>query len=346
MKLRLTEVTPNPYNKTIFEESLQATSIADLAANIELRGMRYPIVVTKVGKVIIDGERRWLAAKKLKWKTIDVIEEDIDRDEILDRVLEAATSQRQMTLIEQARIYNAYYEHLRKVRDRNSMSVLEAKKLAIKRAGLPFRAVGLADQLVQIVNRGDPELHEKLLSGGTSISALYDKLERRSYGRPALDNPPAPIRLDVPPEKPEPSPQQREARRAQSLARKLEREEQREERAFTERYVEAHQDELREKEARQKLVNLYEPDPPPAAKKFPENDETRVIAEAFESLAIREPPEQLVGRLTAFMEDIILKVKEVDEQRAREIVKGVVKPMALRLSAAFPRETFEVPVDS
>lgn len=346
MKLRLKEITPNDYNRTIFEESLQAASIADLAENIKLRGLRYPIVVTKTGKVIIDGERRFLAAKKLGWTTIEVIEEDIERNEILDRVLEAATSQRQMTLLEQARVYDTYYKHLRKIRDKNSMSLVEAKKLAVKRAGLPFKSVSLADQLVQVVNRGDPELHEKLLAGGTSITALYEKLDRRTYGHPALDNPPLPVRLDVPPERPEKSPERRAAERQRAEARKLEKAEQAEERAFIASYVEAHQDELRAKDAQRKLVALYEPDPPPAAKKFRETEETQVIAEALESLAVREPPEKLVGRLTAFIEDVIGKVKEVDEQRARDLVLEVVKPMALRLSAKFPREKFDVPVDS
>lgn len=345
MKLRLKEITPNDYNRTIFEESLQAASIADLAENIRVRGLRYPIIVTKVGRVIVDGERRYLAAKRLGWTTIEVVEEDIHRDEILDRILEAATSQRQMTLIEQARIYHTYYQHIRKVRDRNLVTLAEAKKQAMKRAGLPFKSTSLADQLVQIVNRGDPELHEKLLSGGTSISALYEKLDRRTYGHVALDNPPAPVRLDVPPERVERTPEQRESRRARDQVRKFERAEQREERAFTQRYVEAHQEELQAEGAQRKLLALYEPDPPPAAKKFRETEEVHVIAEAFEALAVREPPEQLVGRLTAFIEEIVSKVREVDAQRARDVVRDVVKPMVLRLAAKFPREEFDVPVE-
>lgn len=345
MKLRIKEISPNAYNKAIFEESLQPASIADLAENIRARGLRHPILVTKVGKVIIDGERRYLAAKKLGWTSIEVIEEDIPREDVLDRVLEAASTQRQMTLFEQARVYHTYYTHLRKTRDRDNMSLLEAKKLAIKKAGLPFRSTTLADQLVQVINRGDPELHEKLLSGGSSITALYEKLERRTYGTPAIDNPPAPIRLDVPPEKSPPRPEQRASQRARKQVRQFDKAEAKEERAFTERYVEAHQDELKAKGAQRKLVALYEPDPPPAAKKFTQNEETRVIADAFEALAVREPPEKLVGRLTAFIEDIVYKVREVDEQRARDVVRDVVKPMLLRLSAALPRRDFEVPVD-
>jgi ParB/RepB/Spo0J family partition protein len=345
VKLRIKEISPNPYNKAIFEESLQPASIADLAENIRARGLRYPILVTKVGKVIIDGERRYLAAKKLGWTTIEVVEEDIEREEILDRVLEAATSQRQMTLFEQARVYHTYYTHLKKSRDRDAMSLLEAKKLAIKKAGLPFRSATLADQLVQVINRGDAELHEKLLSGGVSITALYEKLDRRTYGKPAIDNPPLPIRLDVPPEKPEVTPEQRASRRERQQVRKFDKAEEREEREFTERYVEAHQDELKAGEAQNKLIALYEPDPPPAAKKFRENEETRVIAEAFEALAVREPPEKLIGRLAAFLEDIVYKVREVDEQRARDLVADVVKPMVLRLTAALPRRKFDVPVE-
>jgi hypothetical protein len=161
----------------------------------------------------------------------------------------------------------------------------------------------------------------------------------------ALDNPPARTRLDVPPERPETTPEERAEQRERARARKFELAEAKEERAFTKRYVEAHQDELLAEDAQQKLIALYEPEPPPIAKKFPEASEARLIAEAVESLAVREPPERLVERLTAIIESIVLKVREVDEQRARDVIREVVKPMLLRLSAAFPRKDFEVPVD-
>ena len=345
MKLRLREVSPNPYNSKIFEESLHEASIADLAESLKLRGLQYPIIVTKVGRVILDGERRYLAAKKLRWDTIEVTEVDVPKNEILDRVLEFATSQRQMTLLEQARVYEAYFKHLKTHRDRQNMTLVEAKRVAMKKAGLPFRSVALADQLTHVVNRGDADLHEKLLSGGASITALYEKLERRTYGYPAHDNPPLPVRLDVPPEPPPPTtPGQRATRRAQEQARRFERAERREEQEFTTRYVEAHHDELREKDAQDKLVQLYEPEPPPAAKKYPENEVVRVLAEALEALAVREPPEQVVGRLGAFIEEVIDKVKEVDEQRSRDIVREVFKPMVLRIGRKFPRTVFELPV--
>jgi ParB/RepB/Spo0J family partition protein len=344
VKLRVKEVTPNSYNSAIFEESLQPESIAELAENMVQRGQLSPIRVTRVGHVIIDGERRWRAAKSLKWTHIEVVEDDVPREEILDRVLEAISTQRQMTLLEQARVYDHYYKLLLKAKKKNQLTVAEMKRLAIKKARLPFRSPSTADQLVRIVNNGDADLHEKLLTEGASISALYDKLDRRTYGKPEPDNPPFPFRLDVLPEKEEPPPQEILTERVRKNARAFEAAELEEERRFAERYVEAHGEELQTEEAKAKLLALYEPDPPPAAKKFPDNDEARVIAEAFESLAVRETPEQLVGRLTAFIEDIVSKVREVDEERAYEVVVNVVKPMALRLGAQFPRQTFEVPV--
>lgn len=330
MKRRLKEITPNIHNGQIFVDSLSEESIGTLAKDIEKNGLHYPIRITAVGAVIIDGERRWRACKKLGWDIIEVLTEDVHRNDILDCVIEAAASQRQMTLIEQARVYSTYYNHLKRAHKKGDLNHIAAKKLAIQKAQLPFRSITLADQLVQIADRADPDVHEKLVRGEMSITGAYERILRRFYK-------PEPV---IPLPKPPLTAAELEKMAAQNEARKVTKDELK----FAKRYVAAHAEELREsEESQRKMLALYEPEPPPAAKKFKDNEETARIIEAFESLSVKEPPEQLVGRLASLIEAIIGSVKEVDEQRARDIVRNVLKPMALRLGYELPRHEFEVP---
>lgn len=336
MRKRLSEITPNHFNGVLFEDSLRPDSIAALARDIEENGLHYPIRVTRVGVVIIDGERRWRACKSLGWDHIEVIEEDVHRDEILDHVIDAVSSQRHMTLFEQARVYRAYYHQLKKGKRAGAMSHIEAKRLAMLRAHFPFSSWSTADQLVQVLERGDADIHQKLIRGDISITAAYERLERRPYNR--LPRPDA-----APKAEPEPTPADEAVAAEARLAREAERRQRQEELERTRNLVEAKRDVLQSKEAQHQLIQLFEPDPPPPAKKFRDNEETRLIAEAFEALAVREEPEKLVGRLTAFIENIVQGVKQVDEQRARDIVRGVIKPMVLRLAHEFPKRAFDTP---
>src|SRR5690606_5127590 len=104
---------------------------------------------------------------------------------------------------------------------------------------------------------------------------------------------------------PEPSPH----KAALARLRREERRAREEELAFAQEYIDAHQEELRAAEAQRKLLQLFEPERPPAALRYRENEATQAIGEAFEALAVKEPPEQLAGRLTAFVESIIASVR-------------------------------------
>jgi ParB-like chromosome segregation protein Spo0J len=327
---RIQEITPNPHNEKLFPEALSEESIAALAADIAKHGLRQPIRITKVGAVIIEGERRWRACKLLGWTHIEAIVEDCHRKQIFEHVVEAASLQRQMTLVEQARVYKAYYLYLTRAQEKGTMGRTEAKHIALRKAQLPFRSITLADRLVYLVENGDTDdIHERVLRGDTSIQGAYERLWRR-FGKP-----------EEPLPHPEPSPH----KAARERARQEERRAREEELAFTQEYIDAHQEELASAEAQRRLLQLFEPEPPPAAQKFRENEATQAITEAFEALAVKEPPEQLAGRLTAFVESIIASVSQVDEQRARDIIRAAVKPMVLRLAYQFPRREFDVPVE-
>lgn len=332
MQMRLKEITPNLHNATLFVDSMSKESIGILAKDIERNGQYHAIRVTKIGSVIIDGERRWRACTLLGWKTIEVIQEDVKRGDILDLVIESVSSQRHMTLLEQARVYQTYHLHLKRSKAKGDLTHLAAKRIAMQKAHFHFRSTTLADQLVQVVQRGDLDLQEKLLRGDMSITGAYEHLQRRHY-KPKLK--------EAPP-KPPPTPQQINENRTRSSDAK-EREKELE---FTKRYVAAHREDLEKKSAQRKLLSLYEGPKPPAAPSFRENEEFRAIIEAFEALAVKEEPEKLVGRLAALIEAIVESVKGVDERRARDIVRTAVKPMVLRLVHQFPKQEFETPLEA
>jgi len=330
---RIQEVTPNIHTQKLFVESYSDESIAALAEDIEKHGLLQPVRITKVGAVIIDGERRWRACKKLRWTHIEVVEEEVHRNQLFERVVSAAAAQRQMTLSEQAKLYKAYYLYLTRARTKGGMGRTEAKHIALRKAQLPFRSIKLADQLVTVLEEGNAndlqDLLPRILRGETSLQGTYERIHRR-FGREEEDAPPPP----------EPSPH----KAALARLRREERRAREEELAFAQEYIDAHQEELRAAEAQRKLLQLFEPERPPAALRYRENEATQAIGEAFEALAVKEPPEQLAGRLTAFVESIIASVREVDEQRARDIIREAVKPMVLRLAYQYPREEYQVPV--
>lgn len=330
MRRRLKEITPNIYSEKLFVESLSDSSIGPLAQDIQKNGLRHPLRVTRVGVVVIDGERRRRACAKLGWADVEVIEEDVRRVAIFDLLMESVASGRQMTLLEQARVYSAFYLHLKRAHRKGDMNHIAAKQIAMRVARLPFRSVTMADQLALVVTSGEPDLHEKLLRGEMSLTGAYERMIRRQFGKPepVVKSPPTADQI------------------AKTRAREAERREQQTEREFTQRYIAAHADELAALESQRKLLALYEPDPAPRSPKFRDNEESQLIAEAFEALAVKEVPEKLVGRLASFIESILESIKEVDEQRSRDIVRGVVKPMVLRLAHAFPRREFEVPMDT
>ena len=111
---KLAEMRPNRFNAALFPDSLSEASIALIAEDLDLNGQRVPVEVTPDG-TIVDGERRWRGAQQLRWETMDVIVgADLDDDAILDRVVDCCTSSRQMTLREQANVYAAVCERLKR----------------------------------------------------------------------------------------------------------------------------------------------------------------------------------------------------------------------------------------
>jgi hypothetical protein len=203
---------PNKYNEQLFPDSLAPESIALLAEDLEARNLDVPVRIMSDG-TIIDGERRWRAAKSLKWDEIDVVSGPMLSDEeLLDRIVGACTSARQMTAREQVNIYVAVSERCKRDAGRAQgrpqsktkpngegfLSPVDIAKIATAKAG--FDSVRTAERAVAVFKRGSDALQLKVLQGKLSVSAAYAQVPKQARTpKPVLKSlaasEPDPVRL-------------------------------------------------------------------------------------------------------------------------------------------------------
>jgi hypothetical protein len=188
---KLSDMKPNRFNAALFPDSLSQTSIEQIADDLSRNGQRVPVEVTPSG-IIIDGERRWRGAWHLGWEEMDVvITEELDDDQMLDRVLDACTSSRQMSVREQVNVYVAVSEQLKREAGRergrpaekimpNGIIYLTPDSIrdaASRKAG--FSSAKAAIRAEAVFSRGSAELQEQVLDGSLTISAAYAALPKR-----------------------------------------------------------------------------------------------------------------------------------------------------------------------
>ncbi|WP_061247122.1 ParB/RepB/Spo0J family partition protein [Leptospira noguchii] len=84
-EMQLSDIVPNPYQPRVFGKE----EVSDLVESMKRLGLIEPIVVRKSGKKyqIVAGERRYQAAKILKWNTIPAIETSASEDKCFEMAL-------------------------------------------------------------------------------------------------------------------------------------------------------------------------------------------------------------------------------------------------------------------
>ncbi|EKR72008.1 ParB/RepB/Spo0J family partition protein [Leptospira noguchii] len=84
-EIQLSDIVPNPYQPRVFGKE----EVSDLVESMKRLGLIEPIVVRKSGKKyqIVAGERRYQAAKILKWNTIPAIETSASEDKCFEMAL-------------------------------------------------------------------------------------------------------------------------------------------------------------------------------------------------------------------------------------------------------------------
>lgn len=186
--VRVADLKPNRINSEVFMESLGDAAIAELAADIQIHGLRQPIEV-KPDLTIIDGERRWraLVRNKTEFTDVFVIDGVVTESDLAAYILDAQQTTRQTTVREKLNLYNLAISVLKERHGRPpgrpGKSVrteqvfwpaeqIEAE--AAKKAG--FTSPGLAKKAEHVFSKGDAELVELVNSDEVAISTAYDRL--------------------------------------------------------------------------------------------------------------------------------------------------------------------------
>lgn len=195
---RLDALKPNPWNAKLFSRSMEPEQIKVLAENIDRNGLRTPIEILADG-TRLDGNRRCLAQEYLGWDMTDVVvvADSMSDAEILRYIVDAATSQRVMSVREQVMVFEAQLELERLAdpqnEDRNRSPNLDPQNedrpdpkdlrdAAARRAG--FRSYETARRARRVFREGDAETQRLLESGEFSVNAAHDRLPpRRSSTR-------------------------------------------------------------------------------------------------------------------------------------------------------------------
>ncbi|HVZ36673.1 MAG TPA: ParB/RepB/Spo0J family partition protein, partial [Polyangiaceae bacterium] len=188
---RVDALEPNPHNAHLFPDSLSCSQVELLAQDLATHGQGVPILITPTGK-IVDGERRRRAAQSLGWEQVDVIVcDELTDDQILDRVIDACVSARQMSPREQANIYRAIVAALSKevgtpqgrpARKKSPngdpfVPAPELRKLAAAKAR--FSSAKLAERAEVVFRRASPDVQDRVCSGELTISAAYELVPKR-----------------------------------------------------------------------------------------------------------------------------------------------------------------------
>lgn len=104
--LNIEEVRANPNNpRTKFDEQ----AIDELAKTIELHGVLQPILVQAIeggGYMVISGERRLRACRKLSLKTVPCVVKEVEESKVLEIALIENIQREQLDVIEEARVYD------------------------------------------------------------------------------------------------------------------------------------------------------------------------------------------------------------------------------------------------
>lgn len=202
---RVDALRPNVHNARLFPDSLSDEQITLLAQDLAKRGQQVPLNITP-GGTLVDGERRWRAAKSLGWEHVDaIVGEELTDGQILGLVIDACASMRQMTPREQANIYVAVLASLarevgnapgRPSGKRSSNGDLfvpapELKRIAAAKAR--FSSVSIAERAEAVFTRATEDIQARVCNYELSISGAYELVPKRARTPTAREGSGAPL---------------------------------------------------------------------------------------------------------------------------------------------------------
>lgn len=177
-EIKLSLIKPNPYQpRYVFEDH----EIDELANSIKENGLISPIIVKKMGDyyVIIAGERRYRACKKLHFETIPAIIRQYEKSKMMELALIENIQRENLSPIEEAKALNQIMREL----DLTQMQV--AKKIGKTRSYVTnmLGLLSLPDEVLKLVD-------EKKLTMGhaRALSKLMDKEEIKKLANQIYEN--------------------------------------------------------------------------------------------------------------------------------------------------------------
>lgn len=199
------DLRPNHYNHLVFSDSLTQEGVAWLAEAMASAGQQSAILITPEG-VIVDGERRWLAARQLGWTEVSCQETGPITDaQIEEIVLQSCTAARRATVREQVKLYQACRDALKAAEGlvqggkrgkskgvktglkssfgttptdpTNEVTCQDIYQKAASRAG--FKSDKTARMAEAIFEKGSPELQELVNREDLTITEGYRKLPKQ-----------------------------------------------------------------------------------------------------------------------------------------------------------------------
>jgi ParB family transcriptional regulator, chromosome partitioning protein len=193
-EISVAEIVPNPHQP---RRTINAASIAELAASLKMSGVIQPIVVRRVagGYELIAGERRWRAAKQAGFSAIPAVIRDVDRFTQAQMALVENIQREDLNPIDRATGYRTIIEQL-------SLTQAElATRLGEDRSTIAnhLRLLDLPEGVRGLVRDGKLQLgHAKLLAGLSNVAEQerlanlvvgedlsVRSLEKMIQGRPA-----------------------------------------------------------------------------------------------------------------------------------------------------------------
>lgn len=175
--VKLKEIKPNPYQpRKIFNEE----QIDELAASINEHGVFQPIILKKVtnGYIIVAGERRYRACKKLGLETIPAIIREYNQAKVAEIALLENLQREDLNSIEEAEAYKQIMKELEITQEELAKRIGKSRSYVTNMLGL----LNLPKQVQALV------LENKMSMGhARALSKLSDKRKINILARQVVE---------------------------------------------------------------------------------------------------------------------------------------------------------------